>query len=87
MSDIPRVILEPAVTTNNDGINQDLQTMFRQFILNSNAERLKNQNDISEIKDSIQGILRGTPPKKNRNSRLLGHVNLDGQKCRFDKKK
>ena len=63
MSEIPRVILEPVVTTNNDGINQDLQTMFRQFILNSNAERLKNQNDISEIKDSIQGILRGTPPK------------------------
>ena len=24
---------------------------------------MKNQNDISEIKDSIQGILRGTPPK------------------------
>ena len=24
---------------------------------------MRNQNDISEIKDSIQGILKGTPPK------------------------
>ena len=37
--------------------------MFMQFISNSNAESLRHQNDISEIKDSIQGILRGTPPK------------------------
>ena len=68
MSEIPEIILEPAVTepavtTNNNDNNQDLRAMFMQFISNSNAERLRNQNDISEIKDSIQGILRETPPK------------------------
>ena len=62
MSEIPEVILEPAVTepavtANNNDNNKDLRAIFRQFISNSNAERSRNQNDISEIKDSIQGIV------------------------------
>ena len=65
MSETPTVTTDKVEAASIDDDDQDLRTLLKQFITVSNVDRLKSQQDIAEMRVSIQQILRGSPQKQD----------------------
>ena len=65
MSETPTVTTDKVEAASIDDDDQDLRTLLKQFITVSNVDRLKSQQDIAEMRVSIQKILRGSPQKQD----------------------
>ena len=67
MSNTPTVNIDQVEGSNIDYNNQDLRSLLSQFISISNADRLQSQQDIAELKVSIQSILKKDLQEKDDN--------------------